>query len=64
MVCEKCGREWQEFSEQAACIRVYGQCIVCCVEMEKAKNYNWSVEQVQLDRVDYMRKSSNGMNNI
>jgi hypothetical protein len=30
MKCPKCERRWPEGLEQAACVAVYGRCIVCC----------------------------------
>ena len=58
--CEKCKRNWFDDSEQAACIRVYGQCIVCCVEMEKSNNYQWSINIVVRDKQSYEKGDKNG----
>jgi hypothetical protein len=46
MECKNCGRTWDEDSEQAACIRVYGQCIVCCVDHEKKNGFLWDIQAV------------------
>lgn len=37
--CPKCEREWPHtpYSEQAACIELYGECIVC----KNATDINW-----------------------
>jgi hypothetical protein len=29
MECTICGREWPEGSEQAICVELFGECIVC-----------------------------------
>lgn len=50
-VCKRCKREWSIDSEQAAAIRLYGQCIVCCVELERTENYEWSISEVQAERL-------------
>jgi len=46
MICSKCGREWPDYSEQDACIRVYGKCIGCCVDDERANGFTWSIRDV------------------
>jgi len=43
--CKNCGRSWDWDTEQAACIEVYGKCIVCCAEAEHV-GYVWSIRKV------------------
>jgi len=35
VVCPRCARNWNQYSEQAASIYKVGHCIVCAVEIEK-----------------------------
>lgn len=44
--CPECNREWSDTSEQAAAVRLYQRCIVCCIEAEKAEGFEWSVDKV------------------
>ena len=55
-ICKKCGRDWPDDSEQAACIRVYSQCIVCCVNAEKEKNYQWDIAEVIENRREFISR--------
>lgn len=32
LVCQPCKRQWPNDTEQAACIRLFGMCIVCRIE--------------------------------
>ena len=48
--CPQCYREWENTTEQAASIRLYGQCIVCCVDAERTDNFSWSIKKVQVER--------------
>jgi hypothetical protein len=49
--CPKCDRQWPDTSEQAAAVRLYQRCIVCCVEAEKSEGFDWSVESVITEAV-------------
>lgn len=44
--CPECKREWPDTSEQAAAVRLYRRCIVCCVAAEKSGGFEWSVDKV------------------
>jgi hypothetical protein len=44
-ICPECKREWPDKSEQAAAVRLYQRCIVCCVSAEKT-GFDWSVDKV------------------
>jgi hypothetical protein len=44
--CPKCNRQWPDTSEQAAAVRIYQRCIVCCVDSEKSEGFDWNVEKV------------------
>ena len=54
-ICHRCNRKWPNNSEQAACIRIYNKCIVCCVDLEKTKDYQWSIDAVQKERSIYIK---------
>lgn len=44
--CPECKREWPDTSEQAAAVRLYHRCIVCCVAAEKSEGFEWEVAKV------------------
>ena len=44
--CPECKREWPDTSEQAAAVRLYQRCIVCCVAAEKSEGFEWEVAKV------------------
>ena len=48
--CPVCWQRWPDDSEQAAAVREYGRCIVCCVSAEKLNGFEWSVERVKASR--------------
>ena len=52
--CPVCWQRWPDDSEQAAAVREYGRCIVCCVTVEKLNGFEWSVERVQANRAAYL----------
>jgi len=54
--CKRCERVWPDNSEQAACVRVYNQCIICCVEMEKTENYQWGLDVVVENRREFISR--------
>jgi len=38
-VCQRCSRSWFPKSEQGASVRIYGHCIVCCMEKECTSHF-------------------------
>ena len=48
--CPRCASSWPDESEQAACVRTYDQCIVCCVELEIMGKLDWSIESVLAEK--------------
>ena len=54
--CPECGREWDDESEQAACIRLYGQCVVCVVQKVKDGHTAiiFDLDSVMLERKRYI----------
>lgn len=52
--CPVCWLRWPDESEQAATVREYGRCIVCCVTAEKLNGFAWGMERVQANRAAYL----------
>lgn len=52
--CPVCWHRWPDDTEQAAAVREYGRCIVCCVTAEKLNGLEWSVKRVQANRAAYL----------
>lgn len=55
--CGRCKREWTNDTEQAASIRIYGWCIVCCVEKEHTENYSWNINKVQEELAHFISQT-------
>ena len=53
--CPTCNRVWQHDSEQAACIRLFSECIVCRVEKELTGEIDSiGIEKIQIERSRYI----------
>ena len=53
--CPTCGRAWQHDTEQAACIRLFSECIVCRVGREKIGEIDTlDIEKIQTERSSYI----------
>ena len=58
--CPECRRQWPGDCEQAAAVREYGICIVCCVKHEINDGFEWTVEGVKNNRAKYLAAQLRG----